>query len=44
MVETSGSSAAHDSEKLERFLEDVMGQGLVLGKLSLCQLLQGHAV
>jgi D-2-hydroxyglutarate dehydrogenase len=30
VVETSGSSAAHDSEKLERFLEDVMGQGLVL--------------
>lgn len=32
VVETSGSSAAHDGEKVERFLEDVMGQGLVLGE------------
>lgn len=31
MVETSGSSAAHDSDKLERFLEGVMEEGLVLG-------------
>ena len=38
VVETSGSSAAHDSEKLERFLEDVMGQGLVLGEWVLTRL------
>lgn len=31
LVETSGSIAAHDTEKLERFLEDAMAQGLVLG-------------
>lgn len=31
VVETSGSHAAHDAEKLERFLEGVMGEGLVLG-------------
>ncbi|KAL4440007.1 hypothetical protein ABPG75_003008 [Micractinium tetrahymenae] len=30
VVETSGSNAAHDGEKLERFLEDVMGEGLVI--------------
>ncbi|KAL4854460.1 D-2-hydroxyglutarate dehydrogenase [Chlorella vulgaris] len=29
VVETSGSSAAHDSDKLERFLEGVMEEGLV---------------
>ncbi len=32
LVETSGSSAAHDSEKLGQFLEGVMSSGLVLGE------------
>jgi hypothetical protein len=32
VVETSGSNAAHDGEKLEQFLEDAMGAGLVLGE------------
>lgn len=32
VVETSGSNAGHDGEKLERFLEAVMGEGLVLGE------------
>lgn len=32
VVETSGSDAAHDGEKLERFLEGTMGEGLVLGE------------
>ncbi|KAK3380233.1 hypothetical protein B0T24DRAFT_647534 [Lasiosphaeria ovina] len=31
LVETSGSNADHDSEKLESFLEDVMEKGIVLG-------------
>ncbi|KAK0709086.1 hypothetical protein B0T26DRAFT_742667 [Lasiosphaeria miniovina] len=30
LVETSGSNADHDSEKLEAFLEDVMEKGIVL--------------
>jgi len=29
LLETSGSNAAHDEEKLNSFLEDVMGRGLV---------------
>lgn len=29
LIETSGSNSEHDSEKLERFLEYVMGEGLV---------------
>ena len=32
LVETSGSSAAHDGEKLGGFLEGVMAAGLVLGE------------
>ncbi len=32
VVETSGSHAGHDGEKLERFLEGVMGEELVLGE------------
>jgi hypothetical protein len=40
VVETSGSNAAHDGEKLEQFLEDVMGAGMVLGerRAALCLL------
>ncbi len=29
LIETSGSNSEHDSEKLERFLEYVMGEGIV---------------
>lgn len=29
LVETSGSSAGHDAEKLDSFLEQVLGSGLV---------------
>lgn len=29
LIETSGSNSVHDSEKLERFLEYVMGEGIV---------------
>lgn len=29
LLETSGSNANHDEEKLNKFLEDVMGRGLV---------------
>jgi FAD/FMN-containing dehydrogenase len=29
LLETSGSNATHDEEKLNKFLEDVMGKGLV---------------
>ena len=31
LVETSGSDAEHDGQKMERFLEGLMAQGLVLG-------------
>lgn len=30
LIETSGSNSAHDEEKLNAFLEDIMGDGTVL--------------
>lgn len=33
VVETSGSNATHDEEKLQCFLEGVMGSGLVIGEI-----------
>lgn len=30
LIETSGSNGKHDEEKLNQFLEEVMGEGIVL--------------
>jgi hypothetical protein len=40
LVETSGSSAEHDGEKLGGFLEGVMEAGLVLGEPPRCAALR----